>query len=98
MPATPDALFRAWTEQLDRWFAAPRSVLMQPGSIQPFSSKRNLKGWRHSQCGRLLRLNQSPLIELTAPTIVALRPSILRGTSLGQKIEPCELKPISERA
>ena len=36
MLAQPDVLFRAFTEQFDRWFAAPGSVLMKGQVNTPF--------------------------------------------------------------
>ncbi|HEY9501361.1 MAG TPA: hypothetical protein VIR01_07035, partial [Pyrinomonadaceae bacterium] len=30
MTAAPSILYRGWTEQLDRWFAAPGAILMTP--------------------------------------------------------------------
>ena len=38
MKAAPHAIFLAWTEQFDRWFAAPGTVLMQPRVDAPFKS------------------------------------------------------------
>ena len=36
MKAAPRAIFLAWTEQFDRWFAAPGNVLMPPLVDTPF--------------------------------------------------------------
>jgi uncharacterized protein YndB with AHSA1/START domain len=40
MAASPATLFRAWTEQFDRWFAAPGTVLMAPAWTPPSFSRR----------------------------------------------------------
>ncbi|MEV6341311.1 SRPBCC domain-containing protein [Nocardia vinacea] len=36
MTAPPPALYRAWTERFDQWFATPGSVLMRPAVNGPF--------------------------------------------------------------
>ena len=36
MAASPAALFRAWTQEFDRWFAAPGSVIMDAGINKVF--------------------------------------------------------------
>jgi len=65
MHIPPAKLYRAWTQEWDRWFTTPGSVRMRAGVDEPFFFAVEFEGKVYPHYGRFLRLEPDSLVEMT---------------------------------
>ena len=65
MCASADALYLAWTEEFDSWFAAAGTLSMNPEVDALFFFETHFDGRRHPHYGRFLELEPGRRIVMT---------------------------------
>jgi uncharacterized protein YndB with AHSA1/START domain/catechol 2,3-dioxygenase-like lactoylglutathione lyase family enzyme len=61
----PGELYRAFTDRIDAWFAAPGTVRMRVEAGEPFFFEVHAGNINHPHYGRVVRLEQDRRVELT---------------------------------
>ncbi|MBF8191465.1 SRPBCC domain-containing protein [Nonomuraea sp. K274] len=65
MESSPAAIYMAWTERFDTWFAEPGVIRMRPQEDEPYFFEVVHEGARSPHYGRFLTLDPDRLVELT---------------------------------
>jgi uncharacterized protein YndB with AHSA1/START domain len=65
MGAPPELIYRAWTEEFDRWFAEPGTLMMKPEIDRPYFFKSRKDWGFHPHHGRFVELEKDRLIAMT---------------------------------
>ncbi|MFG2989121.1 SRPBCC domain-containing protein [Streptomyces sp. NPDC048257] len=89
MKASPEALYRAWTEGFDTWFAEPGMVRMRAVVDEPFVFVTRHQDQLYPHYGRFLELEPQRLVRLTWVTGA-------RGTDGAETVVTVELDPSPE--
>lgn len=58
-------VFKAWTSQIDLWFASPGSFLGKAENNTPFYFETSYQGTRHPHYGRFLTVLENEKVEFT---------------------------------
>jgi uncharacterized protein YndB with AHSA1/START domain len=71
MKTSTNILFRAWTKEFDKWFAAPGTLIMK-GEVNTvfffetiFKTENQSEEQSHPHYGRFLRIEPERLVEFT---------------------------------
>lgn len=95
MKTPASALYRAWTRQFDKWFAAPGTVSMDARVNKAFffetvyTPAGRSEPQRHPHYGRFLRLETDRLVEVTWVTGAG-------GTEGAEAVVTVEIAPAGE--
>ncbi|MCF3102194.1 SRPBCC domain-containing protein [Streptomyces roseoverticillatus] len=86
MTASPEAVYRAWTEEFDAWFAEPGMIRMRAVVDEPFVFLTRHENELHPHYGRFLALEPQRLVKLTWVTGAA-------GTAGAETVVTVGLEP-----